>query len=125
MTVKQKVTVSMIKLGTSIHFGSFGPIWAKFGPKFDPILVHCHWCRLKYFDICTDSGDYFQKHTLNLSLELLLSQLAVLAKSGPNLVQFLPNLVHLKTCKDQHQVRGALEVLMTPKRVLSLKILSL
>ena len=44
---------------------------------------------------------------------------------GPNLAQIWPNLVHLKACKGWHHVSSALEVLMTFKKMLRLKIYSL
>ena len=56
------------------------------------------------------------------SLESLLSKLAVWAQFGPNLAQLWPNLVHLKACKGWDYVSGALEVPMTLKNMLRLKI---
>ena len=44
---------------------------------------------------------------------------------GPDLAQIWPNLVHIKACKDWHHVSSALEVLMTFKNLLRLKIYSL
>ena len=72
--------------------------------------------------VCTDSGDYFKKCTMSQSLGFLLSKLAVWAKFRPKFAQIWPNLVHLKTCKDCHNVSGALGVLMTLKNMLRLKI---
>ena len=47
-------------------------IWPRFGqgltqiwPKLCPFDPFCHWSRLKLFDKCTDSGDYFQKRTMS------------------------------------------------------------
>ena len=50
------------------------------------------------------------------SLGSLLSKLAVWAKFGQNLAQFGP------FCKGRHYVSSALEVLMTLKNMLRLKI---
>ena len=41
---------------------------------------------------------------------------------GPDLAQIWPNLVHIKACKGLHHVSSALEVLMTFKNMLRLKI---
>ena len=51
-----------------------------------------------------------------------------LAQIWPNLAQFgpiWPNLVHIKACNGWHHVSSALEVLMTFKNMLRLKIYSL
>ena len=57
------------------------------------------------------------------SLGPLLSKLAaVLAQFGPNVAQIWPNLAHLKTCKGQQHVNSALEVLITLKNMVRLKI---
>ena len=100
------------------------PVWPNLA-LFGPIDPFCCWCSVKQFDICTDSGNYFQKRTMSQSLGSLLLKLAVVGRFDPNLAQIWPNLVHLKTSKDWHYVIGALRVLMTLKNILRLKIQSL
>jgi hypothetical protein len=112
----------MIKIGTPIQFGQ---VWPNILPNFGPFDPFCHWCRLKYFDICTDSSDCFQKGTMSQSLGYLLTKLPLF---WPYLAQIWPNLVHLT-----HFVTGvgssiliyALTVVITFRNVIWPKVLGL
>jgi hypothetical protein len=94
------------------------PIWPKFGPN----LV-----QLTHFVTGVGSSNLIYALTVLITFRnVLWPKVAGLYFQNwllwANLAQIWSNLVHLKTCKGWHYVSGTLEVLMTLKNMLRLRL---
>jgi hypothetical protein len=100
----------------------FWPNLAQIWPKFDPTLVH-----LTHFVTGVGSSNLIYSLTVVITFRnILRPKVSGLYFQnwlfGSDLAQIWPNLVLLKACKGWHYVSSALEVLMTLKNMLRLKI---